>query len=375
MKISELAKATDTKVSTIKFYVKEGLVLPASKTSPNMAYYHRDCVARVQLIKSLQKDHYYPLSVIKHMLAVSETDPTEIALLDAIHKADARSTGQTYSFSEAAKMARLSKGQIEELVAAEVVKPAGSGKKQWLAESDLQVLLLVRRRLDAGIPFEESTASFRIYQESLKSAVKSDVDIFIAQTLLACAPSREDTIRMIGVSDETLDLFINLKRRELNREFGSARLKDLDRFASGLSLFLRSMGGILEELGYRGLSERCRSALLACPLNADAVSSALKHFHKVINSASGSLAVSISACWQAHTYFVSLRPEDAPGSFETQLLYCLKLSWLNLVPSILDSAEESRKTFDSFRSFATKLNDSGSVTVLGWILPEIARIR
>ena len=64
LKIGDLAKATNTNVSTIKFYVKEGLIQPACKTGPNMAYYSADCIARVQLIKSLQKEHYYPLSVI-----------------------------------------------------------------------------------------------------------------------------------------------------------------------------------------------------------------------------------------------------------------------------------------------------------------------
>ncbi len=47
MKIGELAKATGTNVSTINFYIKEGLIQAASKTSPNMAYYHTDCIARV----------------------------------------------------------------------------------------------------------------------------------------------------------------------------------------------------------------------------------------------------------------------------------------------------------------------------------------
>ncbi|MPN08813.1 hypothetical protein SDC9_156098 [bioreactor metagenome] len=33
-----------------------------------MSYYHPDCAGRIQLIRSLQKDHYYPLGVIKRML-------------------------------------------------------------------------------------------------------------------------------------------------------------------------------------------------------------------------------------------------------------------------------------------------------------------
>lgn len=65
LKISQLAKATDTNVTTLKYYVKEGLIQPVFKTTKNMAYYSHDCIQRVNMIRSLQKEHFYPLAVIK----------------------------------------------------------------------------------------------------------------------------------------------------------------------------------------------------------------------------------------------------------------------------------------------------------------------
>ena len=74
LKISELARASDVSVSTLKFYVKEGLIPIAKKTKRNMAYYHPDCIKSVRLIKYLQKNRYYPLAVIKRLLEQGKPD-------------------------------------------------------------------------------------------------------------------------------------------------------------------------------------------------------------------------------------------------------------------------------------------------------------
>ena len=60
LKIGELARSSGVSLSTVKYYVKEGLVEIAKKTSRNMAYYHPDSVRRVLLIRSLQKERFYP---------------------------------------------------------------------------------------------------------------------------------------------------------------------------------------------------------------------------------------------------------------------------------------------------------------------------
>lgn len=71
MKIGELAKAANVNVSTLKFYVKEELIRPALKTGRNMSWYSPDCVATIRAIRMLQRERFYPLSVIKHLLSSS----------------------------------------------------------------------------------------------------------------------------------------------------------------------------------------------------------------------------------------------------------------------------------------------------------------
>lgn len=351
MKIGELARAAETNVSTIKFYVKEGLIQAACKTGPNMAYYHPDCISRVQLIKSLQKERYYPLSVIKQMLDASNPDRMELELLDAIYKVDYKLSSKTFSLSEAAKMTRLSREQISALLTHRLVNPDVFGKKQIYAEADLQVMFLIRRRMDGGIPFEQSVDSFVIYEKALRSAAEADVDSLINHALVARSPSAEEAIRMISVSDETLDRFVSLKRTLLNREFGAKRIRDLDSFSFGLSAMLNDIGDCFAGIGQNEPAEQCRAAALISPDRVDPVSIALSLYNLVITRTSGSLVKSISAIGQAHAYFLLQTPEGEEG-MNSLLLYILRMGWLCMAPSVLDCAAEAQSAVSGFSAFA-----------------------
>ena len=65
----ELAEAAGVSTGTIKHYLREGLLPEPIKTSRNMAWYPREFVERVQLIKQLQEERFLPLKVIKEVLA------------------------------------------------------------------------------------------------------------------------------------------------------------------------------------------------------------------------------------------------------------------------------------------------------------------
>lgn len=61
MRISELSKQSDTSISTIKFYIREGLLPPGQATARNQAIYGERHVERLDLIQRL-KD-YADLSI------------------------------------------------------------------------------------------------------------------------------------------------------------------------------------------------------------------------------------------------------------------------------------------------------------------------
>ena len=70
----ELAEAAGVSAGTIKHYLREGLLPEPVKTSRNMAWYPREFVERVQLIKQLQEERFLPLKVIREVLEQGEDE-------------------------------------------------------------------------------------------------------------------------------------------------------------------------------------------------------------------------------------------------------------------------------------------------------------
>ena len=68
LRMRELAEAAGVPAGTIKHYLREGLLPEPVKTSRNMAWYPREFVERVQLIKQLQEERFLPLKVIREVL-------------------------------------------------------------------------------------------------------------------------------------------------------------------------------------------------------------------------------------------------------------------------------------------------------------------
>ena len=103
LRIGELAKEAGVSLTTVKFYAKEGLIRPARKTGRNMAYYDRACVNTIGTIRRLQRERYYPLSVIKRLMESAPVEQVDLDLLDAIHKSDAPDPGERVPLAEAAR--------------------------------------------------------------------------------------------------------------------------------------------------------------------------------------------------------------------------------------------------------------------------------
>ena len=68
IKIGEIAKRSGVPPSTIRYYVRQGLLPEPNKVNKSMAYYDERCVERIQAIRHLQETKYFPLSVIRNIL-------------------------------------------------------------------------------------------------------------------------------------------------------------------------------------------------------------------------------------------------------------------------------------------------------------------
>ncbi len=68
LKIGEIAKKSNVPPSTIRYYVRQGLLPEPDKVNKSMAYYDEGCIEKILAIRHLQERRYFPLSVIKNIL-------------------------------------------------------------------------------------------------------------------------------------------------------------------------------------------------------------------------------------------------------------------------------------------------------------------
>ncbi len=335
LKAGALARAAGVSITTVKYYVKEGLVQPACKTGPNMAYYSPDCVERIRLIKSLQKDRFYPLSVIRSLLESGMGNTHEVELLNAIHKVDYRSSSETWSAAEAARQSGLTRPQIARLTEAGLLRPETEKGRPRYTESDVRILLLARQRLDAGIPLEQTLQAFGAYDAALLDAIGRDIDSLILASFLGRPLSTDAAIRLIQVSDETLDSYVALRRPALNREYGSRQLETLEGFTAALQSALRGLEELLERYALDGEAKALRRAETDPPQGDDAAAVAARLYARSLHRG-GALIDRLAACGEARSWFMDPAAASGAGA-ESRLAACaLRCCWLTLAPPLLN---------------------------------------
>ena len=73
MKISELSRLTNVPKSTIRFYLREGLLHAPLKTGRTMAYYDESHLRRIKIIQKLKKEARLPVAFLKEHIEEMET--------------------------------------------------------------------------------------------------------------------------------------------------------------------------------------------------------------------------------------------------------------------------------------------------------------
>lgn len=358
LKISELAAKTGAPLSTVKFYAREGLIKPARKTGRNMAYYEPACVDTIKVIQQLQKKRFYPLSVIKRLLETSSAKVIEMDLLDAIHKVDYLPSGGDVTAAQACKTSRLSAAQLNRLEREELVSPDGDARRRMFTPQDVSVMKLVRRRMDAGIPFEQTVNSLGIYRRSLREAARADVDSFIVGALMDGGFTAEKGAHMIRVSDETLDEFIAIKRTEFNREFGSRRVVDIDSFGGALALALGTLAKELASAGFEGAAALCDKAASGDKTGDAAFDETVEMFLSPSRASGGDVASSVAQALGAREYFARLEVDGGEPASLARL--CLRACWLGLAPEILRCREGASSALADLAEYSRELPDGGS---------------
>lgn len=245
LKISEVAEASDTNLTTVKYYVREGLIRPVKKTSPNMAYYAPEAVEQVRLIRRLQGERFYPLSVIRRLL--QQEDPGEAELLHAISKADQDDYYDLIPLTQAITAAGLEEDTARLLEEAGLLVPQSRGGELFCCRGELRLMELVRRRLDAGIPAAQTVKTFSLYETHLRETAPKDIESLLSDCMLSPGLTTAQAVEIINVSDQTLDSFIAMRRYALNAQAGNAFLETVEQFLRRLHTYARRLLPLLED--------------------------------------------------------------------------------------------------------------------------------
>ena len=83
MKIGELASATATKVETVRYYEKIGLLPPPARTSANYRAYGSEHLARLSFIRRA-RDLGFTLEAVRELLTLSDDKAQSCEAVDGI---------------------------------------------------------------------------------------------------------------------------------------------------------------------------------------------------------------------------------------------------------------------------------------------------
>ena len=327
LKISELAAAAGESVSTVKYYVKEGLIETACKTGKNMAYYAPESVERVKLIRMLQSEKFYPLAVIKHLLRNKDAGAAELELLDTINKADKSDYYERLPVAEAAKEADLKPREAEALINAGLIVPIMNGHNRMCTRGDCRLMKLVKLRMKAGIPLEQTIKTFAMHEAHLKETTKKDIESLVRESILSKNLSTEEIMNIINVSDETLDSFIGMRRYAMNASLGADYLEKTEKLLPRLEAFGKGVLDILRELSYDMVAGKLDKAL-AGKKTSDKTLSA---YSELLSIGGTGLANTLSVLIRVGSYLKEPAPrtDDAKADMVHD---ALRLGWMTLAP-------------------------------------------
>ena len=145
MKISELAARSGVPLSTIKYYLREGLLRAGERSSPNQASYDQGHVDRLGLLRALREVADLPVEVVRKVVHAvdhpeSEIDPIETAL---VRQPGARSPEEQAEFEHAFDEVQAFARELEWSTG-----EYGHGYLAGIAEA----LVRIRRHLFPGYP-------------------------------------------------------------------------------------------------------------------------------------------------------------------------------------------------------------------------------
>jgi len=222
MRMKDLIAATGIPKGTIQFYINEGLIPKPVKTKTNMAYYSKDHINTIRLVKELQSKRYLPLSVIKKIVR-QENDGLSVDEIQTIAKLD----GKLFkNLDESPAIRRINAKQlmkhtdtdleeIRELEAIGILHPQKKGNQKYYDEDDIRIMECWRKLREIGFSKELGFApeDFSAYRELMTKLVEEETKIMMKRTLSRV--TIDEMVHMVEEGTPILNTIIGLIRKRI----------------------------------------------------------------------------------------------------------------------------------------------------------------
>lgn len=167
LKIGEIAKRSEVQPSTIRYYVRQGLLPQPNKVNKSMAYYDESCVEKIQAIRYLQEKRYFPLSIIKNILRRMDEEGMSLEEAEAIEDVVFGTMNNIVDKKEILKRTGLTAAEFKEAEESGLLMPYVKEKgKKFYNEEDVRFGRdVLRKILDLGLEFSDLEFYVRLGNE------------------------------------------------------------------------------------------------------------------------------------------------------------------------------------------------------------------
>jgi DNA-binding transcriptional MerR regulator len=188
LKVSDLAERAGVSVSTVHYYVQEGLLTPPARTSRNMAYYDPACIREIKTIQDLQNIRFMPLSAIK-LLMNAEREGQGAAHIGEMrtfferifHPLADKATPAFMSFDELVSASGLEPSILRELEEDRLIVYRPKQQGAVYDDIDLNVARIVKKLAGFGVA-PRNLKFYRQYMDFLRVEAKTWHKMFHART-------------------------------------------------------------------------------------------------------------------------------------------------------------------------------------------------
>jgi DNA-binding transcriptional MerR regulator len=203
-----------------------------------MSYYDPECIDRLKLIRKLQAERFFPLSVIKRIIASGGPLEDELALGEAFLGVHSSSNPQAaYTEDEILGHTGLEAAKLSLIRENSLVAPVTQGTERVYDDLDYRIIKLVKEREEMGIPLDYSMKLMSIYRDHIRMIVKEDARLFLRE--IVRNKNTEEILRSIREGSRTLSAFMPVMKEKLMRQSAQHALEELNRASERIEEALR----------------------------------------------------------------------------------------------------------------------------------------